>query len=230
MFDFSNAATLTPPELSHSPSPSVESSPLLSVPAYMPAPPPKTSASPTQLALIEADSWFTSLEYLNDSPVSGYSFTPYDLAPSPPQFYSFPPPQLAPPPYEHSQPLIDVYTGSAPIAQKSPSTSSTNSDSSSLNSSGPGPVRRFSCPKCHRAFARHFNLKQHLETHNPMRIKPFLCHHPECGKRFSRKHDLVRHQVSIHHKSANSDCSGRCTAKHSHTDSNFNQESRYIIE
>ncbi|KDQ20663.1 hypothetical protein BOTBODRAFT_124402, partial [Botryobasidium botryosum FD-172 SS1] len=48
------------------------------------------------------------------------------------------------------------------------------------------------------AFARAFNLKTHLATHDPNRIKSHVCKHPGCGRSFSRKHDLGRHLVSIH--------------------------------
>lgn len=48
------------------------------------------------------------------------------------------------------------------------------------------------------AFARAFNLKTHVSTHDPNRLKPHMCHHPGCGRSFSRKHDLGRHLISIH--------------------------------
>ena len=48
------------------------------------------------------------------------------------------------------------------------------------------------------AFARAYNLKTHIQTHDPNRLKPYACHHKSCGRSFSRKHDLTRHMVSIH--------------------------------
>lgn len=60
------------------------------------------------------------------------------------------------------------------------------------------PVRRFSCkhPGCDKAFARLFNLNTHAKTHDPNREKPFAC--KECAKSFARKHDLFRHEASVH--------------------------------
>ncbi|KAG8801943.1 hypothetical protein FRC16_010773 [Serendipita sp. 398] len=60
------------------------------------------------------------------------------------------------------------------------------------------PRKKYQCPSCPRAFARAFNLKTHMATHDPNRLKPHICHHPNCGRSFSRKHDLGRHLVSIH--------------------------------
>lgn len=64
------------------------------------------------------------------------------------------------------------------------------------------PRKKYPCPQCKRAFARAFNLKTHLGTHDPQRPKPFVCHHNKCGRSFSRKHDLGRHLVSIHRDSS----------------------------
>lgn len=52
------------------------------------------------------------------------------------------------------------------------------------------------------AFARAYNLKTHIQTHDPNRAKPYVCHHKSCGRSFSRKHDLTRHLVSIHRSDA----------------------------
>ncbi|CAG7846703.1 SubName: Full=Uncharacterized protein {ECO:0000313/EMBL:CCA71510.1} [Serendipita indica DSM 11827] len=60
------------------------------------------------------------------------------------------------------------------------------------------PRKKYQCPSCPRAFARAFNLKTHMATHDPNRLKPHVCHHTGCGRSFSRKHDLGRHLVSIH--------------------------------
>ncbi|KAJ7352270.1 hypothetical protein DFH08DRAFT_643391, partial [Mycena albidolilacea] len=48
------------------------------------------------------------------------------------------------------------------------------------------------------AFARAYNLKTHMDTHDPNRLKPHVCPHRSCGRSFSRKHDLGRHLNSIH--------------------------------
>ncbi|KAI0702434.1 hypothetical protein BC835DRAFT_1211974, partial [Cytidiella melzeri] len=54
------------------------------------------------------------------------------------------------------------------------------------------------------AFARAFNLKTHIQTHDPNRSKPYACQHKSCGRAFSRKHDLTRHLISIHRSDAES--------------------------
>jgi uncharacterized C2H2 Zn-finger protein len=56
----------------------------------------------------------------------------------------------------------------------------------------------YACPKCNRPFSRKFNMESHLTTHDPHRVKPFLCEYPGCGHRFTRKHDLKRHVNGIH--------------------------------
>ena len=56
----------------------------------------------------------------------------------------------------------------------------------------------------HTAFARAYNLKTHIQTHDPNRLKPYACHHKSCGRSFSRKHDLTRHLISIHRSDAES--------------------------
>jgi|SRR6267142_2568144 len=48
------------------------------------------------------------------------------------------------------------------------------------------------------AFARAFNLKTHMDTHNPERVKQYVCPHSSCKRPFSRKHDLQRHRTAIH--------------------------------
>ncbi|CAG8497183.1 292_t:CDS:1 [Paraglomus brasilianum] len=56
----------------------------------------------------------------------------------------------------------------------------------------------YPCPKCDRPFSRKFNMESHLTTHDPHRVKPFLCDYLGCGHRFTRKHDLKRHVNGIH--------------------------------
>ncbi|THV06067.1 hypothetical protein K435DRAFT_773547 [Dendrothele bispora CBS 962.96] len=60
------------------------------------------------------------------------------------------------------------------------------------------PRKKYKCTICPRAFARAYNLKTHMATHDPNRLKPHVCPHRSCGRSFSRKHDLGRHLISIH--------------------------------
>ncbi|KAF9261582.1 hypothetical protein L218DRAFT_930815 [Marasmius fiardii PR-910] len=69
--------------------------------------------------------------------------------------------------------------------------------------------KKYKCDACPRSFARAFNLKTHMATHDPNRVKPFVCPYRTCGRLFSRKYDLGRHLASIHrdesHHSASSE-------------------------
>jgi len=67
------------------------------------------------------------------------------------------------------------------------------------------PRRRFTkpenascaCDHCGKLFQRSYNLKAHLETHDPHRSHPHDCPYPECDKRFVRRTDLLRHEQSV---------------------------------
>ncbi|SPO27555.1 uncharacterized protein UTRI_04407_B [Ustilago trichophora] len=99
-----------------------------------------------------------------------------------------------------------VVVGGGPFTPTSASV--TPPTAAASNKSNLGPVKRFPCPKCDKAFARAYNLNTHLSTHDPdpNRSKPFACPYPSCksegGRSFSRKHDLQRHVASIHENEA----------------------------
>lgn len=54
-----------------------------------------------------------------------------------------------------------------------------------------------SCHQCGKLFQRTYNLKAHMDTHDPDRDQPHICYIEDCSKRFVRRTDLVRHQQSV---------------------------------
>ena len=54
-----------------------------------------------------------------------------------------------------------------------------------------------SCEKCGKLFQRSYNLKAHMETHDPQREHPHVCEWADCRRRFVRRTDLSRHEQSV---------------------------------
>ena len=52
-------------------------------------------------------------------------------------------------------------------------------------------------PQCGKLFQRSYNLKAHMETHDPNRPKAHICQYDGCNKEFVRRTDLVRHERSV---------------------------------
>jgi len=53
------------------------------------------------------------------------------------------------------------------------------------------------CEECGKLFQRTYNLRAHMETHDPQRRQPYVCAHDACEKRFVRRTDLLRHEQSV---------------------------------
>lgn len=53
------------------------------------------------------------------------------------------------------------------------------------------------CKECGKLFQRSYNLKAHMDTHDPHRSHPNACNWPNCGRRFVRRTDLMRHEQSV---------------------------------
>jgi hypothetical protein len=60
----------------------------------------------------------------------------------------------------------------------------------------PSSAKRYPCHICKFVFNRSYNLRAHLETHQPNREK-VLCPYIGCQEAFSREHDLGRHIASV---------------------------------
>lgn len=55
---------------------------------------------------------------------------------------------------------------------------------------------RYICPTCHKAFSRPSSLRIHSHSHTGE--KPFKCPHPGCGKAFSVRSNMKRHERGCH--------------------------------
>lgn len=55
----------------------------------------------------------------------------------------------------------------------------------------------YQCDLCGKLFQRNYNLKTHMDIHNPRRDKPNLCEHVGCDKKFVRRTDLQRHEQTV---------------------------------
>lgn len=115
--------------------------------------------------------------------------------------YTYTPPHAHPP----SQPMPSYALSQSPHAtpgspmqhpphgQYPPPVAYTQQQAMDMASQYPAsPQRPFSCDMCALSFNRQHDLKRHRDTHTGE--KPFLCN-GGCGKTFTRKDALKRHQV-----------------------------------
>ncbi|KAL8735833.1 MAG: hypothetical protein Q9181_002681 [Wetmoreana brouardii] len=162
---------------------------------------------------------------------SSYQNTPYPPSPTDTTTYSYPPPgqpATAQPPiyYQHPLPtnfpppphppapvpmdpaLANSSQQHSPIDQPNPWQQQQHqhhhyiSPSSSAAYSGQSQDR-YVCQTCTKAFSRPSSLRIHSHSHTGE--KPFKCPHPGCGKAFSVRSNMKRHERGCHGGSSPAD-------------------------
>ncbi|KAL8839657.1 MAG: hypothetical protein Q9170_001663 [Blastenia crenularia] len=158
------------------------------------------------------------------APESAYHNSPYPPSPTGNATYAYPPPThaaTAPPPVYYQHPLPTNFPPAPPAPasglmdpaisnaqqQQSPTEQGASpwqhqhqhhhyiSPSSSAALSGQ-PQDRYVCQTCSKAFSRPSSLRIHSYSHTGE--KPFKCPYPGCGKAFSVRSNMKRHERGCH--------------------------------
>ncbi|KAL8953046.1 MAG: hypothetical protein Q9222_001096 [Ikaeria aurantiellina] len=161
---------------------------------------------------------------VNESP---YQNSPYPPSPTNATTYSYPPPSQAAtagPPGYYQQPLptnfppappAPVSVPMDPALSNSPQQQQQQQQQSPIEQGSPWQHQhhhyispsssaafasqspdRYVCQTCNKAFSRPSSLRIHSHSHTGE--KPFKCPHPECGKAFSVRSNMKRHERGCH--------------------------------
>ena len=158
--------------------------------------PPPTSQSPYQ----------NSPYPPSPSGMSSYTYPPpgQHSAPTPGLYYQRPLPTTFPPPDIPTSiaPSMSVPPDGSPVDTSNPWQHQHHHYISPAASGGfaSQPQDRYVCQTCNKAFSRPSSLKIHSHSHTGE--KPFKCPHPGCGKAFSVRSNMKRHERGCHGSNA----------------------------
>lgn len=125
---------------------------------------------------------------------SAYSASPSALSASG-SFYS---PNQQPPGYppSYQRPLPASFPPSAPLLPATNPWEHHHYIGPSAHATYPQTQERYICQTCNKAFSRPSSLKIHSHSHTGE--KPFRCPHAGCGKAFSVRSNMKRHEKGCH--------------------------------
>jgi uncharacterized Zn-finger protein len=167
---------------------------------HIPALPRRVSMPATSMSYSQSP--FSGRQYSmspSQQPMSSYYSSP--MQPTPPQsqvsglYYQRPLPQTFPPP------LMPVSVPLTPSSSLPPTNHSNpwqhhHYISPSSAASFPQSQDRYICQTCNKAFSRPSSLRIHSHSHTGE--KPFKCPHGGCGKAFSVRSNMKRHERGCH--------------------------------
>jgi hypothetical protein len=161
---------------------------------HVPAAAPRRVSMPAN-TMVYAQSPYNGSQYTVSPQQSVSSYYSSPMQPTPPQtqisglYYQRPLPQQFPPPLMPVSVTLTPSSGANPWQHH-------HYISPSSAASFPQSQDRYICQTCNKAFSRPSSLRIHSHSHTGE--KPFKCPHQGCGKAFSVRSNMKRHERGCH--------------------------------